>query len=238
MPSSNKDNESIDLESNSLGWTSNIDNLLAKWCDEAKCFEWMHAESYSINNSKARKFMVSINLLTAVSGLSNVITGGFSLNGFQLSWLFGGISIIVSTLNMLQDKLGYQTRAEMHRRLSSQWGIITNKIEEIVIIPYNSRKDCKTFLKLIKTDINQLSLEGNPLIPEEIRNKCAEKFKNIANFDIPEICGQMEHTQIYIDPHSIKEEGRKKDEGRKKEPLSEPLMNVSSNVSSNNSVNN
>ena len=31
-----------------------------------------------------------------------VITGGFSLNGFQLSWLFGGISIIVSTLNMLQ----------------------------------------------------------------------------------------------------------------------------------------
>lgn len=179
---SNHDKDSLDLESNTLSWNSNIDNLLASWCDQAKCFEWMHAESYEINNKKARKIMISINLLTALAGLSNVITGGYNIDGFQLSWVFGGISIIVSTMNMLQDKLGYQQRADLHKRLSNQWGIITNKIEEIVILPYSARKDCKTFLKMIKADINQLSLDGNSIISQEVRDRCIEKFKRYKGF--------------------------------------------------------
>jgi hypothetical protein len=49
-------------------------------------------------------------------------------------------------------------------------------------------------MKYIKTDINQAKLEGNSLLPESIRIACYEKFKTIKDFDIPDICGQMEHT--------------------------------------------
>ena len=53
-----------DLESSVLSWNANIDKLLAKWCDQAKCFEWMHSESYDYTSKRARSFMISINLLT------------------------------------------------------------------------------------------------------------------------------------------------------------------------------
>jgi hypothetical protein len=185
-------------EGNNLSWTNDIDILLAGWCDNAKCFEWMHTESNSLFAKRAKIFMITINLLTAFSGLSNVIAGGININGFQISWLFGGISIFVSTLNMLQDKLAYQQASVKHEKFASAWGIIRNKIEEIVSLPISARRDCKTFLRYIKADINQVSLDGNSLIPKEIRLACYNNFKDVVDFDIPDICGQMEHTKVYI----------------------------------------
>jgi len=196
---SNNDKEDIDLESNNLSWNTKIDNLLAKWCDESKCYSWMHSESHLLDVKKARNFLISINLLTALTGVSNIITGSYNINGFQVSWIFGGVSIIVSSLNVLQDKLGYQQRADLHKRLGNQWNMITYKIEEIIILPYSARQDCKTFLKFIKKDINRASLEGSGSISHSIKNKCYERFKSIYNFNIPDICGQIEHTTIYID---------------------------------------
>ena len=190
-------NDHID-DSDGLLWDSSVDNLLASWCDNAKCFEWMHTESHSISSRKAKKFMISINLLTAFAGLSNVIAGSYNIDGFQISWIFGSISILVSTLNMLQDKLGYQQATLNHSKFANQWCVIRNKIEEVVSLPVSARRDCKTFLKYIKADINQASIDGNSLIPKEIRIACYEKFKNIANFDIPDICGNMEHTKVFV----------------------------------------
>ena len=144
--------------------------------------------------------MVTINTLTAAAGISNMVTGGFNYNGFQIAWLFGGISIVASTLNLLQDKLGYQASSQLHKKLASDWAIIRNKIEEIVTLPYKGRRDCKTFLRYVKADINNATISGSSIIPKEIRDACYEKFKGIEGFDIPDICGQVEHTRVYIAP--------------------------------------
>jgi hypothetical protein len=198
----NKDdkNKQID-DSPTVQWTPDIEYLLSAWCDHAKCFEWMHTQSHDRCVKRVRNFMISINCLTAFSGLSNVIAGGYNYNGFQISWVFGGLSILVSTLNMLQDKLGYAQRGEQHRKLASEWDIIRSRLEEILILPVVARKDCKTFLKFIKTDMNQSSADGNAIIPNDIREMCYDKFSKIENFDIPEICGQMEHTKTYSSMH-------------------------------------
>ena len=177
-------------------WSADIDKLLAKWCDHAKCYEWMHAEAFSQYERRARTFMISINCLTAVSGLSNVIAGGITVGSFQFAWLFGGISLFVSTLNILQDKLGYAAKASIHERLASDWANIRSKLEEVLSIPYGGRKDCKTVMKYIRNDIT--IAQKAVMIPEDIRDACLEKFKAIKNFDIPDICGQMEHTEVYV----------------------------------------
>jgi hypothetical protein len=179
-----------------VAWSPEIDRLLAKWCDHAKCYEWMHAEAFSLYDARARTFMIGINCLTAVSGVSNVIAGGYSFDGFQISWVFGGISIFVSTLNILQDKLGYTAAALKHKGLAADWGAIRTEIEETITIPYGGRKECKTFLKFIKADINEAQKEGS-ILPEQIRRACLEKFEAIRGFDIPDICGQVEHTSFY-----------------------------------------
>jgi hypothetical protein len=198
----NKDqdiNKTLESQDSSiLQWTTEIDILLATWCDNAKCFEWMHGETSIDYQKKSKIFMVVINILTALCGLSNIIAGNININGFQLIWVFGSVSILTSTLNILQDKLAYQPLAESHRKFAAQWSVIISKIEEMLALPPDGRRDCKTFLRYIKTDINSVSLDGNNLIPKYIRDTCYEKFKDVPDFELPEICGVVNHTKIYI----------------------------------------
>jgi hypothetical protein len=181
-----------------LDWNSSIELMMARWCDQAKSFEWMHTEAYSQYNKKAKIIMITSNILTAVSGLSNVIAGGYAIDGFQLAWVFGSLSIMVSITNMLQEKLGYLTKAADHRNYTTQWGTIRRKIDEELSIPPQSRKDCGTFLKYLRQDINQVSIAGNSAVPESIRKSCYEKFSHIPDFDLPDICGHIEHTRVYF----------------------------------------
>jgi len=180
-----------------MQWTKEIDLLLAGWCDNAKCFEWMHIMASEEYDRKAKKFMIAINMMTAISGVSNIMAGGYEINGFQISWLFGTISVITSTLNIIQNKLAYQTLAESHKKTAMQWRRIITKIEEVVILPPSTRTVCKPFMKYIRNDINHATLDGDNLIPIHIRELCFEKFKNVSNFDIPDVCGQVEHTTVY-----------------------------------------
>lgn len=181
-------------------WNPGVEKMLASWCDESKCFEWMHTEAYSFFDKRSRILTIASNVLTAFSGISNIMAGGTTINGFQLSWVFGSLSIVISITNMLQEKLGYLTKSVEHNHYATQWGAIRRKIEEQLSIPPESRKDCATFLKYLRVDINQVSVDGNSMIPERIRDECHEKFGKIQDFDLPDICGKVEHTRIYVKP--------------------------------------
>lgn len=194
----NSDDSSIIIKQD---WNPGVENMLASWCDEAKCFEWMHTEAFSFFDKRARALTIASNVLTAISGISNIMAGGSSVNGFQLSWVFGTLSVVISITNMLQEKLAYVTKSVEHNHYATQWGSIRRKIEEQLSIPPESRKDCPTFLKYLRVDINQVSIDGNSMIPERIRDECHEKFGKIQDFDLPDICGKVEHTQIYIKPN-------------------------------------
>ena len=64
-----------EADENTFSWSPQIDKLLASWCDKAKCFEWMHGETSIDYQKRSKIFMVVINILTAVCGLSNIIAG-------------------------------------------------------------------------------------------------------------------------------------------------------------------
>lgn len=191
-----------------LEWTTEVDILLAKICDEAKCFEWMHTESFKYYQAKSQTLILASNILTSVSGLINLIVGGITVQGFQTSWMFGTISVVVSITNMLQEKLGYSTTATENKQCANIWGVIRRKIEEELSIHPASRKQCSTFLNLIRNDVNKVSLDGNSKIPENILESCKEKFSKVEGFHIPDICGVMEHTHTYsiqINTKDVKE---------------------------------
>jgi hypothetical protein len=190
--------EADSMTLNGVKWTRSVETMLARWCDQAKCFEWMHTQAFSMYDIRARIIMISSIVLTAVSGLSNVIAGGYTWNGVSLSYVFGSLSIFVSITNMLQEKLAYGTSAIEHRQYSNSWGIIRRKIEEELSIPPESRKECGTFLNFLRQDINKVSIDGNAKIPEFIMDQCYEKFSKIKDFDLPDICGHVEHTKVYV----------------------------------------
>jgi hypothetical protein len=185
-------------ESPTLQWSQQLDTLLANWCDQAKCFEWMHNEAFTTYNRLSQRFIISMTILSAIAGTTNIIAGNQSINGFQVAWFFGGLAVLTSLGNVLQDKLAYAQSAQQHKIYCATWGQIRRQMEAELILPYNQRKDAASFLKMIRTAIDQVSNDGASKIPSNIRADCAKKFSQIQNFDVPDICGQMEHTKVYV----------------------------------------
>jgi hypothetical protein len=112
--------------------------------------------------------------------------------------IFGCVSIGIGVVNMIQQQFGWTTLANNYKVSAKQWSEISRKVQEQLVIPPTARKDCATFLKYIKQDMT-LASEHNSNLPKDIRQKCFEKFKSIPNFNLPDICGQIEHTAVYLE---------------------------------------
>ena len=180
-----------------LQWNPTIDKMMASWCDQSKCFNWMHTEGYSRYSTRALAMNISTNIFISLTGVANLILGTTLSDNVTPSISFGSISIVIGIIKMIHDQFDWTTLANDFKRSAERWDIITRKIQEQLLIPYSSRKDCKTFLKYIKQDINNAS-DTNLIIPKDIRNQCNINFGQVKDFDVPDICGQVEHTTIFI----------------------------------------
>jgi hypothetical protein len=180
-----------------LQWNPTIDKMMANWCDQSKCFNWMHTQGYSRYSARATAMNISTNIFISLTGIVNIILGSVLSDKTVSSMSFGSISIVIGVAKMIQDQFDWTTLANDFKRSAEKWDIITRKIQEQLLIPYSGRKDCRTFLKYIKQDINNAS-DTNLIIPKDIRNQCNIDFGQIKDFDVPDICGQVEHTIIFI----------------------------------------
>jgi hypothetical protein len=181
-----------------MEWSTQVESLLASWCDHAKCFVWMHSQAHDEAEKAVHKYLWVFHSLSTIAGLSNVITGDISIGSFKVAWIFGGLTIILTSLSLLQEKLGFNEKMLNHRKLALQALVIKMKLEEILSIPREARGDCKSFIRYIKGDINQSFVEKNAAIPRHIRDACLTEFSKISQFDIPDVCGQVEHTTVYV----------------------------------------
>jgi hypothetical protein len=183
-----------------LSWSPSIDRMLANWCDQSKSFEWMNTEAYSRYSVRSTGMSITVNIAIALSGVANLIVGSAQLTNASVppSTILGCVSIAISIISMLEDKFDWITMANNFKQASVQWSNVSRKLEEQLAVPPNGRKDCSTFLKYIKQDITMVSAT-NYMIPKDIRIKCMEKFGKIPDFDVPDICGQVEHTSVYVE---------------------------------------
>ena len=181
-----------------LQWTLQIDTMLANWCDQAKSFNWMHTHAYSRYSKLSTGMNISTNIAISLVGIVNLALASSDVEPMTTSIVTGSVSIGIGIIKMIQEQFNWTSLAADYRHSATKWDHISRKIQEQVVLPYAGRKDCGTFLKYIKQDINDAS-DTNTLIPKDIRNRCNDKFGKIARFDVPDICGQVEHTSVYVE---------------------------------------
>jgi len=181
-----------------LQWTPQIDRMLANWCDQAKSFNWMHTHSYSRYSRGSTAMNIGTNIAISLVGVVNLALASSQIEAMTTAMVTGSVSVAIGIIKMIQEQFNWASLASDYKHSATKWDHISRKIQEQVVLPYTGRKDCGTFLKYIKQDINEAS-DTNTIIPKDIRNKCMEKFGKIPDFDIPDICGQVEHTSVYVE---------------------------------------
>ena len=180
-----------------LQWTPQIDRMLANWCDQAKSFNWMHTHAYSRYSKLSTAMNVGTNIAISLVGVVNLALASSQIEAMTTAMVTGSVSVGIGIIKMIQEQFNWTSLASDYKHSATKWDHISRKIQEQVVLPYAGRKDCGTFLKYIKQDINEAS-DTNTILPKDIRKKCNDKFGKIPDFDVPDICGQVEHTTVYI----------------------------------------
>jgi hypothetical protein len=141
---------------------------------------------------------ICTNIAISLVGIVNLALASSQIEPKTTSIVTGSVSVGIGIIKMIQEQFNWASLASDYKHSATKWDHISRKIQEQIVLPYASRKDCGTFLKYIKQDINEVS-DTNTIIPKDIRNRCNEKFGKIPGFDVPDICGQVEHTSVYVE---------------------------------------
>ena len=184
------------------GWRKEQEELMADWADIAACYRWLHARTEKRYSSYNMGITIPVIVLSTLTGTANFGMGSFfgsdTKNAQTATLAVGGISLIAGLLTTLNNFLRFAQQSESNRVASISWGKFQRLLAIELAIAPTERIDARDFLKVCRNELDRL-IEQSPLIPDPIIEDFQRKFGTIKNLRKPDICGDIQHTHIYID---------------------------------------
>jgi len=156
-----------------LEWSDQIELLIKGLGEKAHSFSILHKASekhYSyLNNFLALPSIV-------LSSVASVVSVGFGSDQ-GISYVSGGISILVSVLSTLNSFFSYAKRAEAHRITAISYSKLYLQINIELSLPRKKRINVKDFIKIVSESVVRLN-EIQPQIADIAIKEYIQKFKS------------------------------------------------------------
>ncbi|MEU8607136.1 SLATT domain-containing protein [Actinoplanes sp. NPDC048791] len=140
-------------------WDS-AEELMRTWLQRAREGQHSHHEAGKL--LKRANYALAVPIIVITAGLG---TAAFATIATQLSggWkvAFGVLGIAAAVLSTLQTHMRYAERAEKHKNLGAQYGVIRRKLETILATPREEREDRRAVLDEVRSKFDALSGEGD-----------------------------------------------------------------------------
>jgi hypothetical protein len=213
-----------------ITWTDTSEELIASWGDIASCYKWMHDQAFRKYDKISWRMMIPVAILSTVTGSLNMsmpvlVPENFVETGNKI---LGAVSIITGIITSLQSIFRFAQLSENHSNAANGWGKLERNIRIELRIDRKNRKDADNFLKICRADYDRL-LESSPPIPKEIIQMFNQKFANIEHLVIPDVCGNLEHTQVNRPPpppELLTEEAEREEEPEQPGMLSKFMTDI------------
>lgn len=182
------------------GWSREQEGLMADWSDIASCYRWLHDKSEKHYHNKTLWINLPVIILSTLGGTANFGIQSLFENDETskkyASFGIGGISLLAGMLTTVGNYLRYAQLEESHRVASIAWGKFQRLIAVELALNPNDRMDSLDFLKICRAELDRL-IEQSPPIPKESIKMFEERFGTIRDLKKPEICGALEHTNVF-----------------------------------------
>ena len=182
-------------------WSPECEELLADWSEIATCYSWLHNYSQRKYKRKYHSLQLPIIVLSTLTGVSSFATEGYIPDNFKQTFTagVGSLNILAGILGTLLSFLRYSEIYESHRIAALGWAKLSRNIEIELSLHDQKRKKCTDFLKVARSDYDNL-LEASPIIDMDIINtfnaKFDGKYENVAR---PLICNSLKQVRPFFD---------------------------------------
>jgi hypothetical protein len=177
-------------------YTEEIEALIKGIGEKALALSWLHTRS-------EKRYSYLNNYLAIPAIVLSTITGAGSI-GFgdikDVSYIMGGVSIVVSIISTLNSYFSFAKRSEAHRITSVSYNKLYLQISIELSLPRKKRLNVKEFMKSVSEQIVRLN-EIQPPIPDIVIIDFKKVFKDYygTTISIPECCNGLVDIKICDD---------------------------------------
>lgn len=179
-------------------WDESVEQLLQKYCDEAKTRECLHRKAFYRFKKLTTCFQLPVIILSAIAGSATLLSKGYPdaeeyiLNGTA------GISIMVSIISAVASYLKLGETKSKHEYAEVSWQNFYNGIKHQLGLARSLRSEPEEYISEVKTNYDRL-FEISPICNQALLSKVKKQLSKHATqeFQIPNYMNGWEHTNVY-----------------------------------------
>ena len=179
-------------------WSNSLENLLARYADEAQCREMLHRKSFYFHKKTLNCFQLPIIIFSAASGSLQFFSKSFPEIENRIITCTASLSIIVSLLSSVMSYLKIGENMTKNSISLGEWQNFYNTISHQLALSREEREEPQKFIDWVKTTYDRLQ-EISPVVSARFITKTKKKIRKIANdlFQTPNYLNGIFHTKIY-----------------------------------------
>jgi hypothetical protein len=182
-------------------WSKEIEKLLSEWGEVAMCYAYLHNFGQRKYKQKFHHLQIPIIILSTLTGTATFAQDSYVPEGYKqgFSAVVGSFNIFCGILGTLLSFLRYAEQFEGHRIAGLAWSKLSRNIEIELSLQEIKRKPCRDFLKLCRSEYDNL-LESSPNIDLDIIKNFNKKFNDdYPDVRKPVICNGLKSIIPYTD---------------------------------------
>ena len=174
-------------------WDESLEQLLARYADEAQVRENLHRKSYYEYKTLTTGFQLPIIILSALSGSFQFISKSYQAVEHIITNVTGGVSILVSIISATASYLKLGETMSKHEVAEIAWQRFYNMIKHELNLRRDLRQNAMDFLEECKISYNRL-FEISPIVNQSVINNTKKQIKHNTEFKIPNYLNGYSHT--------------------------------------------
>lgn len=187
------------INSDSLDWTREHEQILIEWADKAMCYRWLHARSNSLYSKLNAWYTIPVIVISTLTGTANFAQTRVPVD-YQnyFAMVVGAFNILAGIITTIQQFLKITQLNESHRVSGIAWDKFYRNVKiELTKHPLE-RMSVSQMLKIYKEEFDRL-METSPVIPDNIILEFKKSFIHSVTFTQivkPEICDTLISTEV------------------------------------------
>jgi hypothetical protein len=153
---------------NNIKWSTEHENILADWADQAMCYKWMHGRARIKYNRVNTWFTIPVIIMSTLTGTANFAVDKIPVayrQWFQIG--VGSVNILAGIITTIQQFLKITELNEAHRACTISWDKFYRNVKVELTKNRSERNNPYQMIKSCKEEFDRL-IETSPTIPQKI----------------------------------------------------------------------